>query len=176
MGAPQAHTSHHRHSVHCCHTQPHRSTGPGRPAPRSMSLQTERAPRPSGMNLYALTYGSWLIDKSALVRLAASPDAADWAARIERGWCGSRPSPGWKRAIRPGRVRSCEPGSSGPRCRPWRWSTSPRLSRTGPWRSSHCSPTAASTAPLSARFDHCRDGGTGRAHSAAPQQGLRTHR
>ena len=28
---------------------------------------------------------AWLIDKSALVRLAASPDAADWAARIERG-------------------------------------------------------------------------------------------
>ena len=28
---------------------------------------------------------TWLIDKSALVRLAASPDAADWAARIERG-------------------------------------------------------------------------------------------
>lgn len=28
---------------------------------------------------------SWLIDKSALVRLAASPDAAAWAARIERG-------------------------------------------------------------------------------------------
>jgi predicted nucleic acid-binding protein len=28
---------------------------------------------------------SWLIDKSALVRLAASSDAADWAARIERG-------------------------------------------------------------------------------------------
>jgi predicted nucleic acid-binding protein len=28
---------------------------------------------------------SWLIDKSALVRLAASPDAADWASRIERG-------------------------------------------------------------------------------------------
>jgi predicted nucleic acid-binding protein len=28
---------------------------------------------------------SWLIDKSALVRLGASPDAADWAARIERG-------------------------------------------------------------------------------------------
>ena len=26
-----------------------------------------------------------LIDKSALVRLAASPDAAEWAARIERG-------------------------------------------------------------------------------------------
>ena len=27
----------------------------------------------------------WLIDKSALVRLAASPEAAAWAARIERG-------------------------------------------------------------------------------------------
>ena len=28
---------------------------------------------------------SWLIDKSALVRLAASPDAATWASRIQRG-------------------------------------------------------------------------------------------
>ena len=28
---------------------------------------------------------AWLIDKSALVRLAASPDAAQWAGRIERG-------------------------------------------------------------------------------------------
>jgi predicted nucleic acid-binding protein len=27
----------------------------------------------------------WLIDKSALVRLAGSPDAAQWAGRIERG-------------------------------------------------------------------------------------------
>jgi predicted nucleic acid-binding protein len=27
----------------------------------------------------------WLIDKSALVRLGASPDAEEWAARIERG-------------------------------------------------------------------------------------------
>jgi len=27
---------------------------------------------------------TWLIDKSALVRLAASPDAAQWASRIER--------------------------------------------------------------------------------------------
>jgi predicted nucleic acid-binding protein len=27
----------------------------------------------------------WLIDKSALVRLAGSTDAAEWAARIERG-------------------------------------------------------------------------------------------
>ena len=28
---------------------------------------------------------TWLIDKSALVRLADSPDAAEWAGRIERG-------------------------------------------------------------------------------------------
>jgi hypothetical protein len=28
---------------------------------------------------------TWLIEKSALVRLAASPDAAAWAGRIERG-------------------------------------------------------------------------------------------
>jgi hypothetical protein len=28
---------------------------------------------------------SWLIDKSALVRLASSPDAAEWASRISRG-------------------------------------------------------------------------------------------
>jgi predicted nucleic acid-binding protein len=28
---------------------------------------------------------TWLIDKSALVRLAASPDADEWAARVERG-------------------------------------------------------------------------------------------
>lgn len=27
----------------------------------------------------------WLIDKSALVRLAASPDAEEWATRMERG-------------------------------------------------------------------------------------------
>jgi predicted nucleic acid-binding protein len=27
----------------------------------------------------------WLIDKSALVRLGNSPDAAEWASRIERG-------------------------------------------------------------------------------------------
>lgn len=29
--------------------------------------------------------GAWLIDKSALVRLASSPAAAEWAARIQRG-------------------------------------------------------------------------------------------
>jgi predicted nucleic acid-binding protein len=28
---------------------------------------------------------AWLIDKSALVRLAESPDAEEWAARIQRG-------------------------------------------------------------------------------------------
>ena len=28
---------------------------------------------------------TWLIDKSALTRLAVSPDAAEWAVRIQRG-------------------------------------------------------------------------------------------
>ena len=28
---------------------------------------------------------SWLVDKSALVRLGSSPDAEEWANRIERG-------------------------------------------------------------------------------------------
>lgn len=28
---------------------------------------------------------AWLVDKSALVRLASSPQAADWAGRVERG-------------------------------------------------------------------------------------------
>ncbi len=28
---------------------------------------------------------AWLIDKSALVRLTASPDAVEWAERVERG-------------------------------------------------------------------------------------------
>lgn len=28
---------------------------------------------------------TWLVDKSALVRLARSPDAADWSTRIDRG-------------------------------------------------------------------------------------------
>jgi len=27
----------------------------------------------------------WLVDKSALVRLSSSPDAADWAVRVQRG-------------------------------------------------------------------------------------------
>jgi predicted nucleic acid-binding protein len=32
-----------------------------------------------------LAVSPWLIDKSALVRLTASPDAAEWAGRVERG-------------------------------------------------------------------------------------------
>jgi predicted nucleic acid-binding protein len=32
-----------------------------------------------------LAVTSWLIDKSALIRLGASPDAVEWATRIERG-------------------------------------------------------------------------------------------
>lgn len=32
-----------------------------------------------------MAVATWLIDKSALIRLADSPDAATWATRIERG-------------------------------------------------------------------------------------------
>lgn len=32
-----------------------------------------------------MAVSDWLIDKSALVRLGNSPDAAEWAGRIERG-------------------------------------------------------------------------------------------
>lgn len=32
-----------------------------------------------------MAVSDWLIDKSALVRLADSPDAGEWAGRIERG-------------------------------------------------------------------------------------------
>lgn len=32
-----------------------------------------------------MAVSGWLIDKSALVRLADSPDAVEWASRIERG-------------------------------------------------------------------------------------------
>jgi len=38
-----------------------------------------------GRDVPGLEVATWLIDKSALVRLAAGPDAAEWAARIERG-------------------------------------------------------------------------------------------
>ena len=32
---------------------------------------------------------AWLIDKSALVRLAYSDDAEEWASRSSGAWCGS---------------------------------------------------------------------------------------
>ena len=44
-----------------------------------------RRPGRPGRDVPGLAVTSWLIDKSALVRLGASPDAAEWASRIERG-------------------------------------------------------------------------------------------
>ena len=49
---------------------------------------------------------AWLIDKSALVRLAASRDAAEWATRIERG------------LVRVSTVTRLEIGYSAPRVHP----------------------------------------------------------
>ena len=66
---------------------------------------------------------TWLIDKSALVRLAASPDAAEWAMRIERGLVRITTVTRLEAGYRPGLARTCGPGSSGRRSRPCQWST-----------------------------------------------------
>ena len=58
---------------------PRRCFGPGAVCPH-----LQRPGRP-GRDVAGLAVTAWLIDKSALVRLADSPDAADWASRIERG-------------------------------------------------------------------------------------------
>jgi hypothetical protein len=63
-----------------------------------------------------------LIDKSALVRLGSSPDAHDWASRIERG------------LVRIATVTRLEVGY----WRPWRWTQAVPVSMPGPsaqaWR------------------------------------------
>jgi hypothetical protein len=51
---------------------------------------------------------TWLIDKSALVRLAASPDAAEWAGRLERGLV---------RVTTVTRLEACYAARSGPELR-----------------------------------------------------------
>ena len=66
---------------------------------------------------------TWLIDKSALVRLAASPDVAEWAARIERGLVRITTVTGWKPAIPPGQALSCGPRFSNRRCHRCRLNT-----------------------------------------------------
>jgi predicted nucleic acid-binding protein len=89
----------------------------------------------------------WLIDKSALVRLEGSADAAQWAARIERG------------LIRIATVTRLEVGysaRSGPDLRaelrrpplavmPVEYQTPAIEDRRS--KSSRCSPTAVSTGP-----------------------------
>jgi len=44
-----------------------------------------RGPGRPCRHVAGLAVSDWLIDKSALVRLANSPDATEWANRIERG-------------------------------------------------------------------------------------------
>jgi predicted nucleic acid-binding protein len=39
----------------------------------------------TGPPLVSMQSDQWLIDKSALARLGSSPQAAEWAARIQRG-------------------------------------------------------------------------------------------
>ena len=57
---------------------------------------------------------TWLIDKSALVRLAASPDATEWAARIERGLVRISTVTRLELAIQPGQAPSCGQRSGNP--------------------------------------------------------------
>ncbi len=52
--------------------------------PGALRRHLQRPGRP-GRDVTGLAVTDWLIDKSALVRLGASPDADDWASRIERG-------------------------------------------------------------------------------------------
>jgi hypothetical protein len=44
---------------------------------------------------------AWLVDKSALGRLAGSPDAEEWAARISRPPETGAVARGWLRALLP---------------------------------------------------------------------------
>src|SRR5947208_72902 len=53
-----------------------------RPGPLRPDLRRPRRPGGHGPSV-AVT--AWLIDKSALVRLAHSDDAGEWASRIDRG-------------------------------------------------------------------------------------------
>jgi hypothetical protein len=57
---------------------------------RSRSKTWRASPRRSRISLKgghgpSVAFTSWLIDKSALIRLAQSDNAAEWASRIERG-------------------------------------------------------------------------------------------
>lgn len=52
----------------------------------------------------------WLIGKSALVRLAASPDPAEWASRIERGLVRITTVTRLEGGTRHGPVPICAPG------------------------------------------------------------------
>jgi predicted nucleic acid-binding protein len=87
----------------------------------------------------------WLIDKSALVRLAASPDAHEWAARIQRGLVRiatvTRLEVGY--SARSG--ADLRAGLQGPPLSAMPVEYQTRRPRTAPSRSSPCSPAAAST-------------------------------
>ena len=57
---------------------------------------------------------NWLIDKSALVRLGASPDAGQWAGRIERGLVRITTFTRLETGFRPGPVRDLRAGLQRP--------------------------------------------------------------
>jgi predicted nucleic acid-binding protein len=116
---------------------------------------------------------SWLIDKSALVRLGVSPDAAQWADRIERG------------LVRIATVTRLEVGysaRSGPELRaglrrpPLTSMPAEYLTPAIEDRAVEVLALLADRRPISARPDHRRDRGTRFSYRSSPRQGLRDHR
>ncbi len=120
---------------------------------------------------------TWLIDKSALVRLGASPRARDWATRIERGLIAistvTRLEVGYS---------ALSAGDFAPRTGP----ASDRLHACGVSDTSDGGPCTPGSAPARATWPpprpvdprpaHRRHRRTERAHRAASGQGLRPHR
>ena len=119
---------------------------------------------------------TWLIDKSALARLAASPDTAEWAGRIERG------------LVRITIVTRLEVGysaRSGPDLRaelpqpplsavPVEYLTPAIEDRAAEVLTLLADPGPAPRS-RGTRSDHCSDSRARRAHGPASRQGLRGH-
>ena len=94
--------------------------------------------------LRRLVVTSWLIDKSALVRIATSPDGSQWASRVQRGLVrirtvtrlevgySARSCSDLRHAVQPSPVSDMRPSSilrtgSAAASRPASWTTLQRL-------------------------------------------------
>jgi hypothetical protein len=109
-----------------------------------MSRLTALVPRPralcrSGRDVAGVAVTNWLADKSALVRLGASSDAAEWAARIQRGLVRISAVTRLEVGYSARSARTCAPTWGGRRWPPCPLGTGRRRSRTARSRSSRCS-------------------------------------